>query len=767
MKTTKTLGRAAVIGLFFFTVIACGDDGSSMNETPEDDAGPTDEADAGQQTDPDCEDGAIRCDDGDTLGECTDGQWTSSACDGDAPACLDGACVACAPGAEECREGVAYGCDEDGSWTSLNACAGENLNCAGCELDEPCADNTDCSSDSCVNDTCAECVVDEQDCSGSTPRVCDEDGSWIEQNGCEGATPECVLGQCVACTEGQDRACGQCGTQACDGGSWASCDNECGAFGTCVDPDGAAECVCDDGAGGDQCDACKPGFVEDAGACLPDCGICGDHSFCDGSLTVPRCGCVVSYDETAGACTWGGALQDTSFAEAGWTTTLTTIDPDDFGADDGSATFDFNGWCGPSSISQTITMPAYADAEPLVLVLRGDGNRDTSSSTCQFSTPDLDVTIDGGLSTVSLGTAASFDTTLCLGERAYGGDVTLSVGPNAGSNAGCTDPNSTQCRTPVLREVFIRPATAGECALPGEVVNGDFASTDGWVLGENVANNYPYTLEIAGGELRLGIVRTCSRVWATTALSLPLDDQVAIRFDVNGTLGRDMLVWLDGQNAGEVTGTGATESVVICPPDYMRGMQVDLEFRLSAIGGCGGLITTDFVIDNVEIVSEAACAGSTAMDGGFEGFLAFGITPWELSSDDDTCGNCEGIIEILDDTSLAYEGDASLHVRFEGVDQFGGVRATVRGRVPTPAGGPRPALRFQYRKDGTGTDTLNVGFANTAITGSSAWSQQEICIDEDFAGQVLDFNFRFRHSNQSTVTDHYIDNVELVLSDGC
>lgn len=50
----------------------------------------------------------------------------------------------------------------------------------------------------------------------------------------------------------------------------STCDLECGEHGACAVVLSSPRCVCDEGYQGEACDACAPGFVDQAGECVPD-----------------------------------------------------------------------------------------------------------------------------------------------------------------------------------------------------------------------------------------------------------------------------------------------------------------------------------------------------------------------------------------------------------------------------------------------------------------------------------------------------------------
>ena len=153
----------------------------------------------------------------------------------------------------------------------------------------------------------------------ATVEVCSADGlAYVPSTTCEGATPVCLAGACVACSEGE--------TTCADGASTHTClaDGSFGAPTTCD----AATPACLDGT----CVVCAPGTsaCSDAGStqtCLPD-GTYGEVVMCD--VTTPAChegACVVctpgswicADDGHTQTCLADGSGYDTSVACEGAT----------------------------------------------------------------------------------------------------------------------------------------------------------------------------------------------------------------------------------------------------------------------------------------------------------------------------------------------------------------------------------------------------------------------------------------------------------------
>ncbi len=89
-----------------------------------------------------------------------------------------------------------------------------------------------------------------------------------------------------------------------DGTCSPSCESgalDCGDFGACSDSSGSAGCVCDEGHAGEVCDRCVPGHqdVDQDGTCLPTCVTaaldCGPNAECSHMSGEAECLCDVGY----------------------------------------------------------------------------------------------------------------------------------------------------------------------------------------------------------------------------------------------------------------------------------------------------------------------------------------------------------------------------------------------------------------------------------------------------------------------------------------
>ncbi len=155
--------------------------------------------------------------------------------------------------------------------------------------------------------------------------------------------------------------------------------------------------------------------------------------------------------------------------------------------------------------------------------------------------------------------------------------------------------------------------SAGECAWPGFLTNGDFSGgCEGWTLGTNPGNDYPVVAAIVGERLHLRVERVCSTAHAQAPVAIPYQATVpdqALRMRVRGTPGAEMEVHLESRFF-HVIGTGEVESVVECLRNWTDAPagQDTLVLAVEAMGACGADDLRDFWVDDIELISDPACA---------------------------------------------------------------------------------------------------------------------------------------------------------------
>lgn len=538
---------------------------------------------------------------------------------------------------------------------------------------------------------------------------------------------------------------------------------------------------CDPGYTGLGCQACADGYAPAGEDCIMDCGSCGEHQLCQRDPGPPACACAPTYvvDASTQECVFSGALVSTRFTDPdAWNLTQATIDPTAFGPNAGSARFNESAWCGGGAISQTVTMPPMSVAAPLVLELRAERLPLTNDCLMGGGFTGINLWLEGQVLQLGLhqnmATETVFKREYCLGEAAFGRDVDFRLIVDTERNRCDYDPS---CPPPILHEVSIREALADECRSPlGEVLNGRFNSAEGWVLVANQSNGLGGArAEVVDGRLELEGQYSCSNVRATTLLSVPQHSTLpnaALRFDYAGTNGaRSRLLYMGGgiehQLTDELTGAGLSNwsEATICIPDFARGLVNDYRFELmNGLRSCSEADARTFYFDNVQLVSDPACEHEGVRDGGFELGTQLGLSSWDLIDGTESCGNCEGTARILSDSELARSGSRVLALEFAGIEDSGSPRAQTFARIPfaTSAGGP--ALKFWYRKVGSGSGTLSSP-AESGIVGSATWTEYTTCFQPREQGQVR--TLAFSSLNSGSPSTHYIDDVRFAFDPNC
>ena len=405
---------------------------------------------------------------------------------------------------------------------------------------------------------------------------------------------------CDACVPGQ----GLSSSGECVGLCEAADAPNCGEFGHCVTDDETASCECDHPHGGELCEGCAEGYALNEATCVPDCGDCGPHSYCDPTPLVPACACVAGYRRDGPQCEWvgdgetGGIVNgDFASSETGWVLQHATIA-------NKTATFGSNGQgtsCELGLISQTFKMPKRSDAEPLVLEI-------DALPTCTQSDPEacppLLVEIGESVTRVRVPGAASPSQrklALCLGESGFGEEVLLRIRPGLAIQL----PNAAfRCGVdswPSLEGVRIRTAQPSECPPPESGLwNGDFAASSGWTFESGAS--------IMGGALNLH-----ASALASTKVAFPLPFSVpspALRF--SKTTG-DVYIRIDGLDWVVIADSGSsrTGAQTICMPEFALGAVHQLDFY------------GDAEITEMSIVTNASC-DDNRFDSGFERPLGSG-----------------------------------------------------------------------------------------------------------------------------------------------
>jgi hypothetical protein len=521
---------------------------------------------------------------------------------------------------------------------------------------------------------------------------------------------------------------------------------------------------------------------------------CGAYSSC---VTGPACMCVTGYvngsdagavdggddagmasDDGGAACAWAGLPLDPALDDTppnAWTILNATFSPTVSTSgqlDPGSVSFTQDQMCpaassGLGSVQQSFTMPTYAESQPFGLRLSGQAvciGEDCGSQGIGFD-------MNGGYLAESLGGTLS-PLVLCLGERAYGGEVTLTLTPWADD---CGD-NSVSYSA-LLDHVDIEPVSG--CPVPGVITNADFEATTGWAVSSPTTGTCSSSAAIANGDGTAGtrggmVVSTCEGSTASVSEGLSIQDteipNLALQMDFNNT-GSDVAAGLDlsfgGHSLGNMAGAGERTGK-ICIPAWAKGLadtlSIDIPYQGDGYHGGGSYEDRSFTFDNLLWVSDPTCpAAALIIDPGFE--RTDSGRGWQLGVAHEF--NSVPTAAIGADPS-AHGGANSLHL---GVT-LGGEAAFAQTTVTIPpadaTGGP--VLTIWYKLTASTQEFINSPFGNLAP--ATAWTQASVCLNPHAVGHAFDVALILEASGTvnaalTPVIDAYFDDVGLATSAAC
>ncbi|WP_437675781.1 hypothetical protein [Sorangium sp. So ce131] len=526
------------------------------------------------------------------------------------------------------------------------------------------------------------------------------------------------------------------------------------------------------GGGGASCPAGDEGCP-----CAPD-GRCDGDLACAEGVCTPGCGCLGGDTTEGGACTWEGGLLDASMqSPSAWKATGgARIDPGAEGdGNAGAGVVGPDAVCALDGIYQSFTMPDAACAVPFQLTF--STRLSCNAPTGCFSPPALGVRVNGGYSYDGLWLNARWTPTrICLGPRAHGGLTELFLGPShVPIHCPARDEEGSSF-TLEFDNIAIRPAPADECALPGEVLNGDFErGSSGWTAtpARGFAEIKPGAGREGGYGGRLATTQTCQDPELTGMMSLPMPDTVpdpALRVWGRGSRGAMLRLTMDKYAIARLDGAGDERLYHVCLPRWAHGMAYRLSFKFleDGEGSCTEEKRRDFSVDDLSFVSDARCpSGADLFDPGFENTRADArlASTWILSEAD----AAEGSAALLVDAAAAHRGEVSLALSTRarcGSPSFAYTFFT----VPQPRGASGPALKFWYR-----TGALSAAVASSDPGGplppSPAWAQRTVCLDPLNAGRAQRIRFAIEAPSPCDVPINEealrVDDVEATTDPAC
>ncbi len=548
---------------------------------------------------------------------------------------------------------------------------------------------------------------------------------------------------------------------------------------TGVPGDGGADAVVDGSKPADGGDSAAPPGCTGTGA-----PVCGLYSTC---VAGPACACVTGYVDGDGgmadggdaACGWSGLPLDPGFEgqpAGAWTVTNGTFSPTASTAgqiDPGNVTFIQSQICpaassGLGSVQQKFRMPSYADSQPFGLRLSGAATCDGQDCGSQ----GIGFDINGGFLSEALGGSPS-PLVLCLGERAYGGEVTLTLTPSADACFSGADANYTA----LIDHVDIEPVTG--CPVPGVITNADFESAAGWAVSSPTTGTCSSSAAVANGDgtagTRGGMVEsTCEGSVASVSegLSIPYTEtpNLALQVDFNDT-GSDVAAGLDlgfgGHSLGNLSGAGQRTGKV-CIPAWAEGLADTLSFNLpqSSLGYHGGNSSEyrNFTFDNLVWVSDPSCpATPLVIDPGFE--RGDSGRAWQFAVSHDF--NSTPKAEIIADPA-AHGGANSMHLYVDLGSETAYASTTVT--VPSADATGGPVLTVWYKLTTTTQVSLSTPFGTLAS--ASTWTQATVCLDPYAAGHAFDVQLRLEafgsvNSALTPAVDAYVDDLAVGTSASC
>lgn len=480
--------------------------------------------------------------------------------------------------------------------------------------------------------------------------------------------------------------------------------------------------------------------------CSVDSDCPGEHTVCEVDGDLRTCGCAAGYQATdGGACAWAGVLENPGFSSAEhWEIDGGAVIEGTLNAagmlDPGAARF-MSGepLCKLSRLTQTVTMPRFSRAEPLVaqVSFRLSGGFETVLPSIGFGEAfgEPQLTVGGAWRTGRI----------CLGASHYAPES--STGPGV-PRTFTVMPNriTSECNSARFEvdRVDIVPAGPHECPAPGTAVNGDGEGVGGWVF--TVSGNSTGTFASGAGEagskgVRLLLSGRCESAAALDPISVPVPADVpspALSFFHRATTGSMTLVGLNNLALPLLAGNGSGTTHRACLPAFMRGAVAGLRALVSSgSGACADVVNSESVFDNVQVVNEPSCGTDVNLtDPGFE-------SPFELLGAVATPG--KSIARTLAEPGVAHGGTGVLQL--SQITTCSDPSWVANVVTPAPAANGGPALSFHYRA-AIGSKTkfsVSSGFGPAfSPVQDNTWRQGVVCLNPYLSGRNHSVAFAVR-----------------------
>jgi hypothetical protein len=399
-------------------------------------------------------------------------------------------------------------------------------------------------------------------------------------------------------------------------------------------------------------------------------------------------------------------------------------------------------------------MPSFETAEPLALDLHGKGLCEIPSFPSPVPIPcifPVVMTVGArGFTPFPIFNANILTSArVCLGDRAFGRDVTIGVFPGS-----CT----SIVKSIAMDRVDIVPDAS--CPAPGQVPNGDFEAIGGWTVGGTGAEVAP---AVGNNNTRGGRIHSTMRCQTSSlsgAISVRMSQPArpALTFTVNGTLGKRMVLTSGFTTLASYTGKSVYEKVSICLPEHLKGMASTLSFGVAndTTGGpCGDPDDVEFVFDDIAIESDPTCDPETfVIDGGFE--RTDTARYWSTSIDGGTVSFARG--------AGANTGVGHAVVTQSTCDKVSRFYANVTSPEPSPGNGG-PAIEFFYKA--TTATAITYDSPAGALTPTATWTRARQCLDPRRTGTSSTVDFRVTAAASCTAGTLSIDDIRAVHDPTC
>jgi hypothetical protein len=491
---------------------------------------------------------------------------------------------------------------------------------------------------------------------------------------------------------------------------------------------------------------------------------CGAHEYCNATGTGRTCDCVAGYTDGVTGCVWTGAIQDPGVSATGWTVVSgALLNPTAAGGVDvGEADFVPSSLCSLGGIKQTIEMPTYAKAEPLVLELSYKNQRQNQPP---FDQALMGVGWNVGWTPLGAFNDAVFHTVrTCLGEGSYapsgtvgkGASLTLFIGPFEKPRS-C--PN-TSIANFAIDHAQIVPATAGECSTTfGKGINYDAESTGGWTFatGGTTQGGFVAGIGVGGSKAARSMqVQRCDPAASIAhSINVPMVANPALDMLVGtgGTVTIASASAVGGKYFLPLPAPGASGMIHMCIPKWLAGQVSTISGSAQSNSGnaqCTDITNSNIYADNVQVVDDPSCATTDA--GANPGFESTAL-PLGARNSVDLNGAVLAANVVRNVTGVAHSG--SRYLAMEIYSRCYSATLELAPIAPAPVGANGPALEFYSNipaNPNADTQVSTPGATARTLQEGGGWVRNVVCLDPQAIGrpQAVTIN---HFSTQSGICD--------------